>query len=496
MRFATLFSLTAALCLPVAAQPPNFIIILADDLGYGDVGAFRPGADVRTPHLDRLAADGVRFTGMRANCTVCSPSRAALLTGRFPDRVGVPGVIRTAPANSWGHLAPGVPTLGDLLHPAGYHTAIIGKWHLGLEAPNVPNDRGFDFFHGFLGDMMDSYTTHLRHGNNYLRRNREVITPTGHATDLFTSWTCDHLRARAADGKPFFLYLAYNAPHSPIEPPADWLARVKERNPGLPAARAATVALVEHMDDGIGRVLATLRETGLERNTLVAFSSDNGGSLPHANNNDPWRDGKQSHYDGGLRVPFIVRWPGAAPGGAVSEGVVSHIDVVPTLLDYFGIPVPDLLQGRSLLAQMRDPAHRTNEAVFVEFNRFEIDHDGFGAFAPIRCVFDGRRKLVINLLDTDEFYDLREDPLEMSNRISDAAGAGDRERLLDALLAWMNRTRDPLRGPHWARRHWGSREGSTWGGPTRPRPFDEAYYPKTLLYDTGKVIDRYEYAKH
>jgi arylsulfatase A-like enzyme len=226
MRLATVLSLFAALCLPVTAKPPNFIIILADDLGYGDIASFRRGADVRTPNIDRLAAEGVRFTGMRANCTVCSPSRAALLTGRFPDRVGVPGVIRTATANSWGQLAPGVPMIGDLLRPAGHHTAIIGKWHLGLEAPNTPNDRGFDFFHGFLGDMMDSYTTHLRHGNNYLRRNRDVIDPAGHATDLFTDWACDHLRTRAADGKPFFLYLAYNAPHSPIEPPADWLARV------------------------------------------------------------------------------------------------------------------------------------------------------------------------------------------------------------------------------------------------------------------------------
>ena len=161
------------------------------------------------------------------------------------------------PANSWGHLAPGVPTLADLLRPAGYHTAIVGKWHLGLEAPNIPNDRGFDFFHGFLGDMMDSYTTHLRHGQNYLRRDRAVIEAPGHATDLFTTWACDYLRGRAAAGKPFFLYLAYNAPHAPIEPPAEWVARVKARNPGITDARAATVALVEHMDGRMELVRST-----------------------------------------------------------------------------------------------------------------------------------------------------------------------------------------------------------------------------------------------
>jgi hypothetical protein len=136
---------------------------------------------------------------MRANCTVCSPSRAALLTGRYADRVGVPGVIRTHPENSWGYFDPvDVPTLADELKKAGYHTAIVGKWHLGLESPNTPNERGFDFFHGFLGDMMDSYTTHLRHGNNYMRRNARVIEPEGHATDLFTDWAADYLRERAA----------------------------------------------------------------------------------------------------------------------------------------------------------------------------------------------------------------------------------------------------------------------------------------------------------
>jgi arylsulfatase A-like enzyme len=135
--------------------------------------------DVRTPNIDRIGKEGMLFTAMRANCTVCSPSRAALLTGRYADRVGVPGVIRTQPENSWGYFKPGVPTIADELKKAGYHTGIIGKWHLGLESPNTPNERGFDHFHGFLGDMMDSYTTHLRHGNNYMRLNHEVIEAEG-----------------------------------------------------------------------------------------------------------------------------------------------------------------------------------------------------------------------------------------------------------------------------------------------------------------------------
>jgi arylsulfatase A-like enzyme len=157
-------------------EHPNFLLIFTGNHGYGDVSAYHP-SDVRTPNIDRIGTEGMLFTSMRANCTVCSPSRAALLTGCYADRVGVPGVIRTRAEDSWGFYKPGVPTLADELRKAGYHTGIIGKWHLGLESPNLPNERGFEFFHGFLGDMMDSFTTHLRHGNNYMRRNREVIEP-------------------------------------------------------------------------------------------------------------------------------------------------------------------------------------------------------------------------------------------------------------------------------------------------------------------------------
>lgn len=320
-RFAGTALLLSLACagLASAGTKPNFLIILTDDHGYGDVSTYGT-SDVRTPNIDRLAAEGMVFTAMRANATVCSPSRAALLTGRYPDRVGVPGVIRTEPANSWGYFDPAVPTLADGLRRAGYRTALVGKWHLGLEAPNTPNQRGFDLFHGFLGDMMDSYLTHLREGRNYMRRDAEVITPAGHATELFTAWAVEYLRERARQpDEPFFLYLAYNAPHFPIEPPAEWLNRVRQRAPHLGEDRARNVAFVEHLDDNIGRVLGAIRELGLDRNTVVVFTADNGGSLPHAQNNDPWRGGKQSHYDGGLRVPFVMRWPSAIAAGSRSS---------------------------------------------------------------------------------------------------------------------------------------------------------------------------------
>jgi uncharacterized sulfatase len=201
-------------------------------------------------------------------------------------------------------------------------------------------------------------------------------------------------------------------------------------------------------------------------------------------------------YEEIARIPFLVRWKGTAPAGSSSSGLVSHIDVVPTFLDYFGQTVPDLLQGRSLLSQFRLPASAVNDEVFIEFNRFEIDHDGFGAFAPIRCIRRGDYKLAVNLLDTDELYDLAADPGEMNNLIAAPEFARVRDELHAALMKWMDRTRDPLRGPHWRRRPWATQPApSTWGGPTRPRPFDENYYPKSLLYDTAETISRYEYPK-
>jgi len=391
---------------------PNFLLIFTDDQGYGDVSAYH-ASDVRTPNIDRLGAQGMLFTTMRANCTVCSPSRAALLTGRYADRVGVPGVIRTKPEDSWGYFDPKVPTLADELKKAGYHTGLVGKWHLGLESPNLPNERGFDFFHGFLGDMMDSYTTHLRHGNNYLRRNAEVIEPTGHATDLFSDWAVAYLHERAkAKDQPFFLYLAYNAPHFPIEPPAEWLAKVKARAPQLDEKRAQNVAFVEHLDDRIGRVLAALKENGLEENTVVVFTADNGGSLPHAQNNDPWRAGKQDHYDGGLRVPFMVRWPAQIKAGSRSDYAGLNFDLFPTFLELAGAkPVADL-DAISLVPVLKGGTITAPRDLYFVRREGGVAYGGKSYEAIIR----GDWKLMQNdPFSPRELYNLKTDPKERTN---------------------------------------------------------------------------------
>ncbi|PHS05522.1 MAG: N-acetylgalactosamine 6-sulfate sulfatase, partial [Blastopirellula sp.] len=345
--FGLLF-FTANQQINAAETKPNILVILVDDLGYGDLSSY--GAkDLKSPHVDQLMADGFRFNNFYANCPVCSPTRASLLTGRYPELVGVPGVVRTHPENNWGYLDPAATLLPKMLKKVGYHTSIIGKWHLGLQSPNVPNDRGFDHFKGYLGDMMDDYYKHRRHGINYMRLNREEIDPKGHATDLFTQWACEYLETRKDAEQPFFMYLAYNAPHTPIQPPQDWLEKVKQREPGITELRAKLVALVEHMDQGIGTVMAKLKETGLYENTLTIFVSDNGGQETAGADNGPLRDEKQSMYEGGIRVPMCAVWPGKIKPGKVSTDRGITMDIFPTACEAAGVTIEHKIEGISIL---------------------------------------------------------------------------------------------------------------------------------------------------
>ncbi len=330
----------------IAEEKPNIVLILVDDLGYGDLACYG-ATDMRTPHIDQLMTQGMRFDQFYANCTVCSPTRASLMTGCYPDHVGVPGVIRQWRPDSWGYLDPTAGTLPQLLKSADYNTAMVGKWHLGFEMPNLPNARGFDFFQGFLGDMMDDYWTHLRGEENWMRRNEEVIDPQGHATDLFSQWSIDYIRDQSRKDKPFFLYLAYNAPHFPIQPPKRWLTKVKTREPHLNERRAANVAFVEHLDDGIGKVLASIKAAGIEDNTIVIFTSDNGGSIKYAQSNGKLRGGKQDHWEGGIRVPTCVVWPGKIPRQR-TNAIGMTMDFLPTLCEIAKVKTPTRVDGRSL----------------------------------------------------------------------------------------------------------------------------------------------------
>ena len=347
---ASVFIFCAALSIGGIAQTsekPNILLVLVDDLGYGDLSSYG-SEDIESPRIDELMSQGIRFDQFYSNCTVCSPTRASLMTGRYPDIAGVPGVVRQNAPNSWGYLDPTALTLPDMLKTGGYDTAMIGKWHLGYESPNIPNDRGFDFFHGFLGDMMDDYYHHRRGGVNWMRKNRQAIDPEGHATELFSDWSIDYFESRKENPKPFFLYLPYNAPHFPIQPPDDWLERTRKKFPKLNEGRSKNVAFVEHMDFQIGRVLDGLKEHGFADNTMVIFSSDNGGSLRHFQTSGPLRGGKQDHWEGGIRVPTCVVWP-----GKIRKEIVNTIgitmDLYPTLCEIAGVNIGHEIDGKSLL---------------------------------------------------------------------------------------------------------------------------------------------------
>jgi len=412
---------------------PNIVMIMADDLGYGDLSSY--GAeDLKTPHIDNLVAAGMQFDNFYANCPVCSPTRASLLTGRYPDLVGVPGVIRTHLRNNWGYLAPQAVLLPKLLKRAGYHTAIVGKWHLGLQSPNIPNERGFDHFHGYLGDMMDDYYNHRRHGINYMRLNNKEIDPKGHATDLFSQWAIDYIKQRAGSKRPFFLYLAYNAPHTPIQPPKDWLEKVKKRENNINDRRAKLVALIEHMDDGIGKVIASLKKNGLDENTLIIFTSDNGGQLNVGANNGPLRAGKQDMYEGGIRVPMCAVWPGEIKAGSRSQCVSLTMDLFATICEAAGVAVDHEVDGRTILPTLlgkRQPA----EDRFLFWVRRE--GGGYGGRAYYAARYSDFKLVQNSPFEPMQLYNLKDDPqeqkpLERKNQMYNKLFSALRNHIIEA----------------------------------------------------------------
>ena len=409
-RFLTLF-LAFAITLS-ASEKPNILVVIVDDLGYGDLSSY--GAeDLQSPHLDALANDGMRFTHCYANCPVCSPTRAALLTGRYQELVGVPGVVRTHPEDNWGYLAPSATMLPQALKPLGYHTAAIGKWHLGLDEESHPNTRGFDHFHGFLGDMMDDYYNYRRFGQHYMRLNQEKVNPKGHATDVFTDWTEDYLKSRVGKEEPFFLYLAYNAPHTPIQPPTDWLEKVKTRETNITEKRAKLVALIEHLDHNIGRVVSSLKENGQWENTLLIFVSDNGGQLNVGANCGNLRGGKQDMYEGGLRVPACAVWPEVISPGQTNDFSFLTMDLFPTLIEAAGGISKNGIEGRSIL-----PLLKTGSQVAFQRDVFFTRREGNRRYMgdSSHAIRRGPWKLLKNRPDEKwELFNLENDPLETTD---------------------------------------------------------------------------------
>ena len=398
------------------ANRPNILLIIVDDLGFADLACLGSD-DMRTPNIDQLFADSLRLSRFYANCPVCSPTRASVMTGCYPDRVGVPGVIRTHDENSWGYFSPRTKTLPQRLRELGYDTAAIGKWHLGLRPENHPQSRGFSSFKGFLGDMMDDYYSHRRHDINYMRDGREEIDPQGHASDLFSQWAVDFVQSRSLvkeQGRaPWFLYLAYNAPHTPIQPPEDWLRKVKARQSGISDRRAALVALIEHMDAGIAKVIGALRDSGQYDNTVIVFTSDNGGQVNVGANNGPLRDGKQAMYEGGLRIPGCIRVPGKTAAGWSTDALCCTADFQPTLVQIAGGKPQNGIDGVSLAPVLADP-----EAAWPPRELYFVRREGGTRYAGLttEALLHGNYKLVHNLPTKKlELFDLAKDPAETTD---------------------------------------------------------------------------------
>ena len=371
-RFATAATAFAAQAQP--ARKPNLIVILADDLGYGDVGCYG-SPDVPTPNIDSIAKAGVRCTNGYVTNAVCSPSRAALLTGRYQQRFGHEFNIGPAKREIAEKL--GMPvtetTVADMLKKAGYRTGMVGKWHLGAIPEMHPMSRGFDEYFGFLHGA-NSYLVKSTPGGskvaglneeralaeipvkrvNAVFRGREAAEEGDYLTDAFGREAAAFIERNKAN--PFFLYLPFNAVHEPLQATSKYLDRFanikNERHRMLAAMTSA-------MDDNIGKVLAKLREHGLEKDTLVFFLSDNGcPTYTGAGSNGPLSGAKCTLYEGGIRVPFLVKWPGHVPAGKTEHRVVSSLDILPTFLaaagakapadrEYDGVDVMPYLSGKN-----------------------------------------------------------------------------------------------------------------------------------------------------
>ncbi len=350
------------------SRRPNILIILADDLGYADIGV-HGCTDIPTPNIDAIARTGVRCTQGYSSHSYCSPMRAGLMTGRYQHRFGYENNMPYDAHNRFMGLPTSEKTIADRLKQAGYTTGGLGKWHLGAAHPFHPNRRGFDFYYGFLGGGHDYFTVDLTRpiGEGYfdaLQRNGQPEGLDEYLTSKLSKEATEFIEANREG--PFFLYLAYNAPHTPLQAPDSYLeefASIENKR------RRSYAAMVHAMDDGIGLVLQTLERLDLRKNTLIFFLSDNGG--PEDSNgscNDPLRGQKGQVYDGGIRVPFLASWSGVLPAGTVYEHPVISLDISCTALaagEAISDSDPSKLDGVNLLPYFRgENTQPPHEALF------------------------------------------------------------------------------------------------------------------------------------
>ncbi len=501
------------------ADKQNIVLIMTDTQGTNAVGAYC-GRDVKTPCLDRMCEEGIRFDNAYTCQPVCGPARAAIFTGVYPHTNGV--LANNIP------LGANIKTVGQRMEDSGYHTAYMGKWHCdgtdyfgnGICPPGWDPEYWYD---------MRMYLEELPEEQRPEYRQKYCTVEAMHENDITEEFCYAHrcsdralnfLENHACDDAPYFMVVSYDEPHGPFTCPPPFCDMHTEFKyqlgpngkdpmtdkpehqrewmvPGYPdtggiseVSNPMYFGCNSYVDYEIGRVLDAVEKH--DPDALVIYTSDHGTPL---GTHGLWSKGP-AMYEETCNIPFIVKWGDRSPASRITDVPVSHIDLVPTILDAAGLEVPPFLEGKSILKSFEDPSVKINDEIFIEFNRYEVNHDGWGGFQPIRCAFDGRYKLVVNLHYTDELYDLKEDPYEMVNLIESDKLAGIRDDLHDRILSWMDRTRDPLRGPIWERREWRKERRQTWNGSgmTRPRR-DDGYEPRMLLYETGLPVDKWEYKK-
>lgn len=364
----TAADLTAQISRPVGR--PNVVLIIMDDVGYGDYGSYG-ASDIKTPHVDSLARDGVRFTDFYAAPT-CTPTRAALITGRYQQRVRLEVPIRNqgTPGGDVGLAATG-GSLPQLLKDNGYATGLVGKWHLGYKPEFQPKAHGFDYFFGFLSGAVDYYQHTSRDGQHDLYENGTPVHVKGYLTDLITERSVRFIEGHAQ--QPFFLEVAYNAAHWPFQVPDTPSVAVDNGRFVQPteeptATRREYAAILERADRGVGEILAALRTFGLERETLVVFTNDNGGEW--LSRNAPLFHRKDTLWEGGIRVPLLMRWPGNIRAGRVSGQVGITMDLTASILAATGTTVPPdaRLEGVDLLPIVRGQSPVVERTLFFRIS--------------------------------------------------------------------------------------------------------------------------------
>jgi arylsulfatase A-like enzyme len=434
-------------------RPPNFIVIYTDDQGIGDLGCYG-AADAKTPNLDRLAKSGVRFTNWYSNSPVCSPSRCSLLTGQFPWRHGIRNFLPSAATYDIKGLAPGAVTLpGELRKQLGYRTALVGKWHLGSAPESRPLMHGFDEHFGFYSGWTDYYShryynmsktapEHIFH--DLWRNGEEAHEDLSYTTEIFTREAKAFITRQGKD-KPFLLCLTHGAPHYPMMAPKKYLDRFPAT---LDRDRRMHLAMIAALDDGIGEILDLLKKQGIDRDTVIFFQSDNGatsearsdsqGRRYRGGSNAPFRGFKAGLFEGGIRVPGLMSWPGVIPAGRVCHEPAQTMDLMPTFLRWAGAVSPSGVDGLDLGATLTQPDGKSPHGdLFWEYQGQTAIRNG-----DWKLMLDAREGLGDPVVAPKWLSNLKQDPAETRNWLDQAP---ERAAALESTLKSWSRRIPPLR---------------------------------------------------